>query len=443
MGSEELEIFQNKLFFTVEHFASKKPFYFQVYSRCEVVLDSKRDLPITLAFNTKILKPVIIFSPMKLYSVPDDDFAIMFEHEILHIILNHQVPKNCIDPELFHIVCDFFINAEIPGLLNRYDEFFDQVRPSKSILAKACLPIYHTLLYHALIQTDKGAAAFYDELLSYPDVVQTLKDRLKPWDGFHSNATNLLELFEKRLKGDDSDGGYMHGDEEGDPCVGLGELNEALTSSLRSVLTESWRTTGTQQPDHISWGYIPKKVAQTVMELLESETDYNKLISRFATQLLKSESRKTWSRPNRRYGISAAARLKERKPKVLVIIDTSGSMNRNKIKEMILGDIKALLGCCEELHVVVGDTQETFRANLNKMTFNIEKVKFLGGGGTDLQFGWDAAKQLEVDGVVCNTDGEIPIPNTFGIPSLAMIYYNPRVNLPKKIEVLHRGLYGL
>lgn len=101
----------------------------------------------------------------------------------------------------------------------------------------------------------------------------------------------------------------------------------------------------------------------------------------------------------------------------------SGSMDNPEIRMMIADQAYQLINISKELHIVVGDTVLQFAIHVeSENDFSVDTIEFKGGGGTNLQFGWDYAESVGADGVICDTDGYIDPIDDKGIPSMFYLY---------------------
>lgn len=171
-------------------------------------------------------------------------------------------------------------------------------------------------------------------------------------------------------------------------------------------------------------GYLPEFFSRKVNAILEENgNDYSSQIKNFALRVKSKKKIKTWNRVNRRHPNQIKGKMAESefKTRLLIVLDTSASMWEGKNLEIVLGEIKKLSKVCEDIWLVGGDVIEQFRYKITDKKFNCNSFMIIGGGDTDLQFGFVAAKDLGVDGVILLTDGYIPPLNSFGIPSLFVI----------------------
>lgn len=96
-------------------------------------------------------------------------------------------------------------------------------------------------------------------------------------------------------------------------------------------------------------------------------------------------------------------------PNVVVELDTSGSMGKEELTEA-LAEIKGILETCGVgLHVLVTD----HHVHSAKKVFSVKQIAMVGGGGTDMRLGIDAALKLHPrpDIIVVVTDGYTPWPD--------------------------------
>lgn len=106
---------------------------------------------------------------------------------------------------------------------------------------------------------------------------------------------------------------------------------------------------------------------------------------------------------------------------MLVIMDTSGSMWDDLTLNKVLAEISKIHRACPDLWVIGGDVVEKFRYYLQKGSFAPGRHDLIGGGGTDLQFGFNAARELNVDGTIVLTDGCIPTFDTHQIETTFVV----------------------
>jgi predicted metal-dependent peptidase len=203
-----------------------------------------------------------------------------------------------------------------------------------------------------------------------------------------------------------------------DYCKSTDEMEFNMTeenrATIRLVLTRVVREIGSHD-----WGTAPGIDTMVLKSVRAKKRDYVKILEQFVGRL-RSEPMRSWTRVHRRHPLQIPGKKKGQKPLLCVVIDTSGSMWDEAIFKEIMRELLALKQVTEKIHVVVGDTELKgkwiFRHKLNASA-----VKFSGGGGTDLQFGWDYARDMKCDAVICYTDGWCGEIKDYEVPSFFML----------------------
>lgn len=92
-------------------------------------------------------------------------------------------------------------------------------------------------------------------------------------------------------------------------------------------------------------------------------------------------------------------------PNVGVVVDTSGSMSQEDLRDCI-SEIGGILRAITTAQVVACDAA----ASQAQKVFRAQEVNLIGGGGTDMGVGLKAIADLDVDLAICLTDGFTPWP---------------------------------
>jgi len=158
-------------------------------------------------------------------------------------------------------------------------------------------------------------------------------------------------------------------------------------------------------------GTLPAGMRRWVREVLEARADWRSELRRLLKGSLAQamgRRRPTYTRPNRRasafhpvlvpgsYGL---------KPKVAVVVDTSGSMGQEDLAQA-LGEVKAILKQVRAVSLISTDAAAYGARRIARW----EEVELRGGGGTDMREGIRAAEEAGADVVVVLTDGYTPWP---------------------------------
>ena len=164
-------------------------------------------------------------------------------------------------------------------------------------------------------------------------------------------------------------------------------------------------------------GSVPAGLIRWAEELLGSKVDWRKVLAAEIRQGIASIQGKvdyTYSRPSRRASIAKdyiLPSLRKPIPDVAVVIDTSGSMSERQLGQ-VLAEVEGLLRSVglgkERLRVLSCDADVH---NVQRVS-SARKVSLMGGGGTNMGAGIDAAMSLRPrpQVVVVLTDGYTPWP---------------------------------
>jgi predicted metal-dependent peptidase len=164
-------------------------------------------------------------------------------------------------------------------------------------------------------------------------------------------------------------------------------------------------------------GTVPAGWQRWSGELLEPVVDWRRLLRAALRRGIADVAGRvdfTYRRPSRRASAFSGVvlpSLRQPVPTVAVVIDTSASMSDDMLAQ-VLGEVDGLLRGVgigrNRLHVVCCDAQ----AHAAQRVLNAKEVQLLGGGGTDMRAGLDAAAALRPvpDLVIVLTDGLTPWP---------------------------------
>lgn len=162
-----------------------------------------------------------------------------------------------------------------------------------------------------------------------------------------------------------------------------------------------------------SWGTIPGKFVDEVKKAIEPKFNYKALFQQFRSTVLSSKYDKTRMKPNRRFGYMAMGSKRKNTTKLLVAVDTSGSISDEDL-ELALGFIKGFFKyAVERLDMICFDTK-IYKESLQEYTKPPKVSKVWGRGGTDFS---DIFKYVQEDkdsddysGVLILTDGYACVP---------------------------------
>lgn len=186
---------------------------------------------------------------------------------------------------------------------------------------------------------------------------------------------------------------------------GDGGIQTQLAEQIRDHVAADVKRAQSERPGSVPAGVVMWAEARAE----RSKTPWPRLLASLVRQaVVRSAGRSahiTWARPSARAwarGVCAPEALGV-KPKIVVIVDTSGSMEG--AGRVVLGEIRALAQGAELVEICC-DAKAHKRKRGNR----------LGGGGTDLRAGFEMVKKEKVAAVVVISDCETPWPESCDVP---------------------------
>ena len=353
-----------KLFEALNIIRKSRPHLFTMLDISNIELNNKKMPTAAVSWNKKAKKFLITIGENFSNKLDSKNLAGVIEHELLHILFEHLFDSTMPDKRTANIAMDSIINDSIDIFkTDKADAILnDRVKLSKinklfNIKQNTSLDVYKFLKENP----DK---------MPEPD-----KSSLDDHSGFSNNDDNESS------------------EENSDLSDGLErDIAEALLKGHIEKNLEKFQGTGHAEIDRI------------VKEKTKIEYNFKTLFSNAVKKSLRDETVKTWKKPSRRLGDLIKGIKKSVIPKVLLLVDTSGSIN-DEIIQKINWQID-FLSKFYSFTVIYGDTKLEGRVNVKKgQKVNIE---YSGYGGTDLSFYKDITDKENFDLIVFNTDGFIP-----------------------------------
>ena len=155
--------------------------------------------------------------------------------------------------------------------------------------------------------------------------------------------------------------------------------------------------------DMTAAGSVPQHVNEALAALAKQKPkQWHKELKAFYRNTVEGiESVRSWSRPNRRYGLFEAGSKSGLGKKLIIGVDTSGSMSTEEIRH-ILAECHAMLKCGVEAKIMFFDTQVHSTIKLTRGC----AISECGRGGTDFADFFTKASKQKPDGIVVFTDGD-------------------------------------
>lgn len=180
-----------------------------------------------------------------------------------------------------------------------------------------------------------------------------------------------------------------------------GEVPELAKEVIRQAIQEA------KEANDKARGLLPSGLEDAINEWLKPPViSWRTLLKQFFAASIKSGSKRSWKRPNRRFGEFQKGKISDHTICVNIAIDTSGSVGDDDLKDF-LAEIKGIQACYKgTINVMQCDAkiQQVYKLDKYKPVSN----KFKGRGGTSFipVFDYIKEKHLKTDLLIFFTDLE-------------------------------------
>ena len=302
-------------------------------------------------------------------------------HEIMHIILKHNLRMGNRKPIRWNKACDYAINQE---------------------LKDAGIEIWENCLYDAKY-AGMSAEQVYDVLTM---------EKEKQGKGRGKGKPGLTQPGKQGQPG-----GGMPDDD--DDIEDLGPMGQDLSPGCTDGMTEAEaQAVSNEVSGKVAQaatmaraaGNMPANLAILVDGIINPPQPWEIILREFMTRMVYSEE--TWNRRNRRFSITLPSRVSTGMGELVVIGDTSGSMIGDKVFAQLAQEINH---CNEyvkpERTRVIWADYASFTAEQTFEPGDEVKLEPRGGGGTDMRLPLKYAEKYEPCCVILVTDCETPWPS--------------------------------
>lgn len=180
----------------------------------------------------------------------------------------------------------------------------------------------------------------------------------------------------------------------------LWEEDEEASETMNCLILKTMETN--------QWGNIPEKIKETIIASRIIPMDYKTILRSFRASILSSERKLTRMKPNRRYGFEFMGSKADFKSRILVAVDTSGSISDDDLKNFFSIINRFFKYGIKEIDVVQFDCELSEPVTLKRA---FKEIKVTGRGGTDFMPALDFYfSHSEYDGLIMFTDGYAAIP---------------------------------
>lgn len=246
-----------------------------------------------------------------------EETKFMLAHEALHCALAHFHRRQHRQRQRWDVACDYAINDLLVS---------DGLTPPAGALLR---PAFHGMT----------AEQIYPCIREIPDE-QSIDQHL--YDGDASSSTGSHDGDRTGAAPSDTSAGGGHGEDPGADS-GEGATPPApLTETEREQLATQWqlRLAGAAQEAKRA-GKLSATMARMVGELLQPQLPWRMLLARYLSATARTDY--SFNRPNRREGGAILPGLRAAYVDVVVVIDTSGSIEPKEMQEF-LTELNAIKG---------------------------------------------------------------------------------------------------
>ena len=161
-----------------------------------------------------------------------------------------------------------------------------------------------------------------------------------------------------------------------------------------------------------SWGTTPHDIIQQIeIEYKKNYPDCKRILKYLNAKIKQTNRVLTRTKPSRRFGFSQMGSIyKPRPSKLLVFIDSSGSIAPKLLKKFLL-TIKSIFSrTIKEIDMFFFDTELKSKEPIKTKVYNMHKIDVIGRGGTNFEciFEYLKKNQNKYDGILIFTDGYAP-----------------------------------
>lgn len=352
----------------------KEPFYGHFFS--SLIKEIDRDCP-TMAIGHDSGSIILYINPdFWLYGLPKTEHKYgAIKHEILHVVYKHIIRYSDFSyKELFNIAADLVVNQYISREQLIDEAIFLQTFPELKLIPYQSLNYYYNRLLELLQD--------YSLHKKMPDAKSNLAKYLDP------ENSNQKKHYRWQIK----------------------EEMQSVENTIAETIIDETIENAVNRVGDKGIGSIPggvKTYLQEWQQARKSTVHWKRILRLFSHSSRKTQIKNTLRRPSKRYGTTPGIKVK-RKQKLLIVIDTSGSVCKNELQEFFQ-ELYSLWKQGARIYVLEADykiqKEYEFKGSLPQT--------ISGGGGTlfdpAIQY---ANENYKPDAIIYFTDGYAPLPKT-------------------------------
>ncbi len=323
------------------------------------------------------------FNPKFLETLTVDEAIAVLMHECNHIILGHLVrmrDEYSENASLANIAQDINANRHIPKL------------PKGACTVKSISEEFTKKGIKLNLKDDDTSENYYKELNKHSNKMTIEQD-----------GQGNVEIVIKDAKGNEIGrikvNTICNNKDKQSDANSQGDVPELAKEVIRQAIKEAVEATQKGR------GTIPQGLEEAIEEWLKPPVvSWRTLLKKFFATSVKAGSKRSWKRPNRRFGEVQKGKLSDRTVSISLAVDTSGSVSDEELK-MFTTEMKAIKACYKSTMTVMecdAEIQKTYQ--LNK--FKPVQKNFKGRGGTMFKpvFEYIKEKKIKTDLLIFFTD---------------------------------------
>lgn len=323
------------------------------------------------------------FNPKFLETLTVEEAVAILTHECNHVVKGHltrmrdEYKEN---PNLANIAQDMNANKEIQHL------------PKDACTVKTITDLYLKQGIKLNLKDDDTSENYYKELKKHQNKVEMKQDGEGNLE-FTFKDGKGKELGKVKVKG------TCNQKDKQSETNGKGEIPEMAKEVIRQAIKEAVEATEKAR------GTIPHGLEEHIKEWLKPPIiSWRSLLKKFLAASIKSGNKRSWKRPNRRFGDMQKGKLSDRTVSVSIAIDTSGSISNEDLRDFV-NEMRAIKACYKGSMTVMecdAEIHKTYKLDKYKRV----NTKFRGRGGTSFMpvFKYIKEKKLKTDLLIFFTD---------------------------------------
>jgi|SRR5579864_3316167 len=314
--------------------------------------------------NGRIL---LYWNPKFFETLTMDEARSVLEHECQHIVRAHVERFKDKDQHIGNLATDLAQNQFITGL------------------PKDCVTL-DKFPKEWKLKEKESAEYYYDEMMKHSNKITVSKN---PDGSYHVKITDPKGKTISEFDVNDMDGSEWKDADSSEFS------KEVVRQAVKEAVDQMKR----------SQGSLPAGLEMSVNEILQPpKISWNQLLRQYVAASIKSGSRQSWKKPNRRFGATQKGRIADHIIAISVGLDTSGSIGPEDYK-IFFSELKSIQECYKaDINVIECDADVQRHYKLNRYKKGNRNVK--GGGGTDFRpvFDYIKNKKIRTDVLVFFTD---------------------------------------